>query len=183
MKVKELMSTELVVCTPEDDLGHAAWLMWQHDRGFLPVVERASGKVVGTLTDRDACMATCIRGEPLSRIPVSAAMARRPVTCSESDDPGRVLDTLAKEQLHRLPVVDAEQRLIGVVTLNDVARAKSIAKAVGIEKVGRTLAAIAKPRSAATPRADTPPPRSGGRRVQRGKPASRRSGKPREQGA
>lgn len=150
MKVRDVMIDDAATCGPSDALSRAAQLMWDHDCGFVPVVD--AGRLVGVVTDRDTCMAAYTKGAPLARIRVADVMTPEPKTASPDDDLEEVQRRMAEFQVRRLPVLEAG-RLVGVVSLNDVARA-----AVGRRQaptalsVGRTLAAICRHRPEALAR-------------------------------
>ena len=84
MKVRQVMSREVSVCGQEASLSEAAVLMWSRDIGFLPVVD-GERRLIGIVTDRDACMAAYTRGQPLSAIRVDLAMAKKVHVCHEED--------------------------------------------------------------------------------------------------
>jgi CBS-domain-containing membrane protein len=74
------------------------------------------------LTDRDICMAAYTQGRPLEAIAVSSAMSQRVCSCRRTDALRVALNVLRANQLRRLPVVDAEEHLVGMLSLADVAR-------------------------------------------------------------
>lgn len=119
MKVRELMTSPAYSVGPHDTLHHAAGLLWEHDIGALAVVDDA-GRVGATITDRDICMAAMLRGLPLALMRVSEAMSDGIVTCRADDDVDLAAARLRERQLHRLPVVDADGRAIGMLSLNDL---------------------------------------------------------------
>ena len=130
--------------------------MWARDGGLGPVVEsRESGKVVGVITDRDICIAAYTRGRPLAQIPIDEAMAKRVHACRASDDVSAAERTMQQAQVHRLPVLDASEQLVGVLSLADIARASARGKQAGVTpgEVGETLAAIRRSRALAAARA------------------------------
>jgi len=116
-----VMRTNVTVCSPNDTLERAARAMWDHDCGALPVVDD-HGAVVGMLTDRDICMATFTQGRAPAECRVSTAMSNGCCTCAPDDSIQRVLEILASHQLRRLPVVDSLGKLVGIVSLADIAR-------------------------------------------------------------
>lgn len=119
MNVRELMSSPAYTCRPQDSLQHAARMLWEHDCGMLPVVD-AEGRVGAAITDRDICMAAFTKGLPLSALRVADCMSRGVVLCRADEDVAAIAQRMAEHQLHRLPVVDALGRPIGVVALNDL---------------------------------------------------------------
>jgi CBS domain-containing protein len=122
MKVRELMSSALFTCRPADSLAHAARLMWDHDCGLLPVLDR-DGRVGAVITDRDVCMGACTRGRDLEALRVADSMSKTVVTCLADDDVTTAADRMVQHQLRRLPVVDAQGKPVGLLTLNDLAGA------------------------------------------------------------
>ncbi len=120
MRVDQLMTRNVATCAPDDPLSNAARIMWEWDCGCVPVV--VDGKVVGMLTDRDICMAAYTQGRPIADIPISSAMARAVRSCRTTDSVVTALKIMRTAQIHRLPVVDAEDRLVGLLSLADIAR-------------------------------------------------------------
>lgn len=123
MNVEHLMTRDVECCTPDANLAEAAMVMWRRDCGFVPVVERPGGRLVGVITDRDICMATATKHAGPDSLPVSSVMNRHAVTCTPSDDIQTAMTRMCEKQMRRLPVVDRDGRLTGVLSLNDLARA------------------------------------------------------------
>ena len=150
MNVAQLMNQTVEACRPEDSLASAAGKMWDRDIGCLPVVG-GDGKVVGIVTDRDICMAGYTQGRPLSDIPASVAMSKTLYTCRSDDALIEAEETMRSQQVRRLPVLDANGNLAGIVSLNDLAReAQREVGRKGRELTGQevsaTLAAVCAPR-------------------------------------
>lgn len=141
------MSEPAMTCRTSDCLNTAARLMWEHDCGAIPVTGD-DGQLVGIVTDRDICMAAYTRGATLHDIAVSDAMARNVVSCQADDSLDAAERLMSAHQVRRLPVVDRDQRPIGMLSMNDIARsAASSRKKNGLEReVVQTLAAICEPR-------------------------------------
>src|SRR5436190_22380879 len=118
MNVEHCMTREPLCCRAGDSLERAAQIMWEGDCGCVPVVDGGS-KVIGMITDRDICMAAYTRGAPLWALSVESAMARGVVGCRVNDTLEAALGLLRANQLRRLPVVDAQGGLVGVVTILD----------------------------------------------------------------
>jgi len=154
MKVERVMSRNVRACSPEESLSAAARIMWERDCGCVPVMETlhdGPSRVVGIVTDRDVCMAAYTQGRPLAEIPVKGLLPEHVVTCQPSDSVEVALGMMRAHQLHRLPVVDADGRLLGILSLADVAREAAREKsqwkkAVSTTDVGRTVEAISEPR-------------------------------------
>ena len=150
MRIEELMTRDVKVCLATDTLNHAAELMWNHNCGFLPVVrDQASRMLGGVITDRDIAMAAYTQGKTLSAIPVSVAMARGVRVCHPDDDIGTAEAIMRLKQVHRLPVLDKDGRVIGVVSLNDIARCSHTADArerISAAGVAETIVTVSQPR-------------------------------------
>lgn len=119
MKVQDIMTPDVETCSPESDLGAAATTMWKRDCGAVPVVD-AEGRVVGMITDRDICMAVSTRNKLASQIKVSEVISGKVYACSPEDRIGDALETMQSAQLRRLPVVDDDGKLHGILSINDV---------------------------------------------------------------
>ena len=119
MKVQNIMTANVESCSPESDLGAAATIMWKRDCGSVPVVDKER-KVVGIITDRDICMAVATRNKLASAIKVGEVISGRVYACSPDDDIKDALETMQSAQLRRLPVVDDDGVLQGILSINDV---------------------------------------------------------------
>ena len=156
MKVEQLMTRQLDTCTPGDSLNRAAQIMWERDCGCVPVVEGGNGaarRVVGILTDRDVCMAAYSQGQPLTDIPVGKVMASTVCSCRPRDSVATVLKIMETNQVHRVPVVDEHDELVGLVAWADLAREAarehgSKRPEVRDEQLARTVEAVSRPRGA-----------------------------------
>jgi CBS domain-containing protein len=150
MKVSQIMTTDVESCAPEDNLAAAACRMWDCDIGSLPVVD-ANGQVVGMVTDRDICMAALTRGQPLHHIPVSVAMSKDVLSCSPDATLSEAEEIMRSGQVRRLPAIDSDACLAGIVSLNDLARLAEREvgrknRGLGAQEVAATLAAVCQPR-------------------------------------
>ena len=146
MKVKDVMFGEVKTCSANDDLSRAAQIMWENDCGVVPVVE-ADEDVVGMITDRDACMAAYTRGLPLNAIRVGDVMSRQVKSVRAEEDAGTATAAMRELRVRRVPVVDALGRLVGIVSLGDLARRASSGNSKGISRdsVLETLASVCRP--------------------------------------
>jgi CBS domain-containing protein len=155
MKVKLLISGEVQTCLPHDSLADAARKLWDHDCGVVAVVDE-HGEVAGMLTDRDICMAASMTGKPLAELRVDSAMAKKVFTC-RPEDPLHTAETLMRaHQVRRLAVVDGAHKLVGILSLNDIARylseqQLSNSRQMDSDHLVQTLAAIGKARKAVKP--------------------------------
>ena len=124
MTVKDLMTSDVKSCHPETDLATAAKIMWDCDCGIVPVVN-AEQRVLGLITDRDVCIAAATRAMIPANIRVREVMSGDVHACSQDDDVRTALNTLKERRVRRLPVVDQQNRLVGIISMNDlVARAE-----------------------------------------------------------
>ncbi len=157
MRNDELMSQPAVCCKEDDTLMAAAGKMWDNDCGSLPIVD-AENRLCGMLTDRDICMAAYTRGSTLQDITIRDVMTRDVACCTADDTIENAEDLMRGRQIRRVPVVNADQQVVGVLSMNDIARQAASAPGDGVTEhdVVDTLAAICQPRSAGA--SATPPP-------------------------
>ncbi len=154
MTVEQLMTRNVETCHPGDPVSAAAHIMWDRDCGCVPVVEPEDGtaRLVGMITDRDVCMAAYTQGRTLAAIEVRGAMATKLFSCRSTDSIDDALKLMEANQLHRLPVVDQDGRLVGLVSLADAAREAAREHARGSKKeitdlrIAEVLEAISAPR-------------------------------------
>jgi CBS domain-containing protein len=146
MEIEPLMTKPPITCRTSDMLDHAAKLMWDHDIGVLPVVD-ARGMLIGILTDRDACMAAFLQRLPLHQLAVATVMTTHVVTCRPEDTDHVVATRMSRHKIRRVPVVDDDQRPVGIVSLNDLALAAARGFEVSQREIAGTLAAICEHRS------------------------------------
>jgi CBS-domain-containing membrane protein len=157
MKISQIMKTDVESCGVDDNLAVVASRMWDCDIGCLPVLG-AGGQVVGMVTDRDVCMAAFTRGKRLQDIPVSIAMANEVLSCSPDATLIEAEEVMRSGQVRRLPVIDSQGCLVGIVSLNDLAllaqrEAGRKNRDLSAQEITATLAAICAPRQAEVERA------------------------------
>jgi CBS domain-containing protein len=143
------MTRAVKACSSNESLHRAAQIMWETDCGCVPVVE-SNGRVVGMITDRDVCMAAYTTGQPLWQIPVSSAMARQVHAVRENEPLETAEKLMRRVQVRRLPVVDGNGHLKGILSMTDLAlHAHSSEDRRGDslcgDSIARTLAAICEP--------------------------------------
>ncbi|HEY6081622.1 MAG TPA: CBS domain-containing protein [Polyangiaceae bacterium] len=158
--VHDAMRTRVYVCAPEDTLARAAQLMWEKDLGCLPVCTPGR-KALAMLTDRDISMAAFMQWKHLGEASVESAMSRSLCTCSPDDELGRAEEIMRQNQVRRLPVVDDNGVLVGLLSLGDLARyvqqhSPRPNATLAQQRLAETLAAICEPRFHSIP----PPPPS-----------------------
>jgi CBS domain-containing protein len=110
-------------CSPDDTLESAAELMWAHDCGCLPVcISNGSVEPIGVVTDRDICMCALFNDKQLSKLSVAEAMAKSVLACRTGDSLDEAEKIMRDSHVRRLPVVDQNRALIGMISLADLAR-------------------------------------------------------------
>jgi CBS domain-containing protein len=116
------MTRNPVACEPGDSITHAAEIMKREDVGSIPVLESgASKRLVGIVTDRDIVLRIVAERRDPGAATVGDAMTRNPATCGEDDDVRQAVSHMAERQVRRMPVVDAEGRLSGIIAQADIA--------------------------------------------------------------
>jgi CBS domain-containing protein len=145
MTIRELQTSNVKSVSPDTDLAVAAKLMWDGDCGAIPVVSD-DRKVVGMITDRDICIASATRSKSPAEIRASEVIGTgNGVHAVKPDDDVRVaLRTMRKHRVRRLPVVDRDQRLTGIVSINDLAinASPSVPDGVPAQELLETFQAI-----------------------------------------
>ncbi len=143
MKVTELMTRQPICCSPSDSVQDAARLMSSYEVGALPVVEgKDNPRVVGIVTDRDLAIGALAEGRFDAK--VSDVMTANPFTVREDADAVELERIMAENQVRRVPVVNAEGAVIGIVAQADLALSGG---GVSVEDVGRVVGQISKPGS------------------------------------
>ena len=121
-KCNEVMTKNPVCCLPNDMVAKVAQLMKHENVGSIPVVENEqSKKLVGIVTDRDLALKIVAEGLNAKSTKVESVMTRKVVTCHAGDDLQKALDAMAEHQLRRIPVVDKDKRVVGIIAQADVA--------------------------------------------------------------
>lgn len=141
MRVKQIMTPDPATCTPESTAREAAALMRDHDCGSIPVVEGGK-RLIGTVTDRDLAVRGLAEGKgPEAR--VRDLMTPDPATCLPEDEVENVRQVMVQALVRRVPVVDEDGLLVGIVAQADIAREEGAATD---REVGRIVEAISEPR-------------------------------------
>jgi CBS domain-containing protein len=124
MKLKDLCVLDVACCTQEVDIAAAARLMRQHHTGTLVVIDDKDGDryPVGIITDRDIVMEVIAKGLDPARTFVGDVMTTQLVVAAGSEDPATALERMRTHGVRRVPVIDEEERLIGILTLDDLLR-------------------------------------------------------------
>ena len=130
MKVKEVMTQDVLIANPRQSICDAAKLMAECDAGALPVGEE--DRLVGVITDRDIAVRAVAR-RLSADTPVRDIMSREVLYCFEDEDVDHVARNMADQQIRRLPVLDREKRLVGIVSIGDLAlnaKSKTVGEAI-----------------------------------------------------
>lgn len=118
-KVSDVMSTNVRVIGPDETVQQAARLMREEDAGVLPVGE--GDRLVGMVTDRDMAVRLVAEGKDAGRTRVREVMTPEVRYVFEDEQIGHVAENMAEQQIRRLPVVNRDKRLVGIISLGDVA--------------------------------------------------------------
>jgi CBS domain-containing protein len=144
MRVADVMSSPPYTVRPSESLVRAAQIMWNEDTGVVPVVD-GERRAIAMITDRDICMAAYTQGRSLGELRVEQAMSKVIYTCHPEDKLSAAERTMRVHQVRRLPVVDDAGRILGVLSLNDVCRARAESPLASLTSdVLTTLAEIGK---------------------------------------
>jgi len=136
MKVSDKMTRDVRIIGPDDSIRQAAQCMAECDAGAMPVA--ADNHLIGMITDRDIA----VRGVAQGRGPntkVRELMTQEVKYCFEDQDLDQVARNMGEQQLRRLPVVNREKRLVGILSLGDIAMGE------GPHPAGDALAGISRP--------------------------------------
>ena len=121
-KCSEVMTKNPICCLPDSMAAEAAKLMKSENIGSIPVIENEqSHKLVGIVTDRDLALKIVAEGLDAKSTKVAAVMTHKVVTCHADDDLQKALDAMAEHQLRRIPVVDKDKKILGIIAQADVA--------------------------------------------------------------
>jgi CBS domain-containing protein len=134
--IRDLMTSNPTTIEPDKTVVDAAKLMRDEDAGLIPVVEKQ--KLIATITDRDITLRVVAEGKDPSSTNVRDVASTRLVTVDPDQDLDEALRLMAKNQVRRLPVVEEDGKLVGIVAQADVARHTSD------EKTGEVVEQISK---------------------------------------
>ncbi len=124
MHAGQIMSRDVITCSPDDSLRDAVRRMRDHDVGCLLVVDDRE-RLVGIMTDRDVCIAAFTSERPLNDIWVKSAMTKHVHSLMDTDRVQDVEVIMTTYKVHRVPIVDRENHVLGLVSLSDIAREAS----------------------------------------------------------
>ena len=137
MKVEDVMSRDVCMASPNETIEKAARLMDDMDVGALPVGD--GERLIGMITDRDIAVRAVAKGHGPDT-PVGDVMTPSVKYCYCDEDLSHVVDNMSDVQLRRLPVMDRDKRLVGILALADIATCSDNGKA------NEALAGISRPR-------------------------------------
>ena len=121
-KCKDVMTQNPVCCLPTDTVSKAAQLMKDEDVGSIPVIEdEETMKLIGIVTDRDLALQVVAPQRDPGSTQVEDVMTYEVITCRAGDDVQKAVDAMAQHQLRRMPVIDADHRIVGIISQADVA--------------------------------------------------------------
>jgi CBS domain-containing protein len=136
MKVRDAMTSDVKLAHPGQSIAEAARMMAECDAGALPVY--AGDRLVGMITDRDIAIRAVARDLPPTT-PVREAMSNEVLYCFEDEDIEHVARNMGDQQVRRLPVLDRAKRLVGILSLGDLATSSRP------RTTGEAVAAISRP--------------------------------------
>lgn len=135
MKIKEVMTHDVSFVTPETPVSEVARKMRDEDIGAVPVVE--NDRMIGMVTDRDIVVRCVASGNPMDAT-ARTAMSPRILYCYDDQTVNEILENMGEQQVRRMPVVNRDKRLVGVVSIGDLSQASK-------RKAGDTLREISQP--------------------------------------
>lgn len=142
MRVAEVMIRDPNCCVPSTSARMAASLLKQFEVGILPVVDdHTTHKLVGVVTDRDLCLKALASREDPDEILVEHCMTNDPAYCKPETEVRKVLALMSTRRVHRMPVVDRDFKVVGMISIDDLLRAE----AVTAREICAALSAITAP--------------------------------------
>lgn len=148
MRIQDVMRHPLVTAPVNSSVAVTARLMSEFDCGVVPIVKE-DGRLAGTITDRDICMAAYTQDKPLSQIAVASAMEKGVIACQVNDTIEDAERLMRDNQIHCIVILDRATRPIGLVSVDDIARLAMRTKRSSFNREGaETSAAVGQPRTA-----------------------------------
>jgi CBS domain-containing protein len=140
MKVREVMTADPVCCVASDAAQTVARILRDQNVGSVPVVDnQQSKKIIGMITDRDLCCSVVADGLDSRTTTIEKFISADPVTCRDGENLENCERAMQEHKVRRIPVVDADDRCIGIVSQADLALKDKP------EKVHKTVSEISKP--------------------------------------
>ncbi|HLY29146.1 MAG TPA: CBS domain-containing protein [Aggregatilineales bacterium] len=137
----QVMTRDPRSCLGNESAQQAAQTMKREDVGSIPVVQDQQSKhLIGIVTDRDLAVNVVAEARDPRSTRVQDVMTSHPVTCHETDDLNKAMDAMAQHQVRRIPIVDNNNRLVGIVSQADVATQSNAPKKTAevIEKISQS---------------------------------------------
>ena len=157
MRIKHVMTKDPRCCLPSDSAMKAASIMREEHAGVVPIIESGeSRRIVGVVTDRDLCMNVVAEGLDPHTTTVEECMTTRVVSCSPNDAVEKVTELMRENQIRRVPVVNADGELQGIVALADIverSNVKSTQTHETLKEVSAPTDVPSKPRAESKPAA------------------------------
>lgn len=119
MKVQDVMTSNVKSCRRDASLAEVAAMMWENDCGTLPVLNDA-GQVIGMITDRDVAIAVATKDRLAAEIKVNEVISGSLYSCASGEDIRSALKTMQHEKVRRLPVINEDGLLQGILSMNDI---------------------------------------------------------------
>jgi CBS domain-containing protein len=160
MKVQDVMTRDVKFCGPDTNLAAATEILWRTNCGILPIVDSEQA-ITGVITDRDMCIAMGTRNWTAKDL-AARDVANHPVfTCGADDDVREALKEMGQHQVRRLPVVSGAGKIVGILSLDEVALRAEKAEGrktpdISYDDVLNAMKAIYERRAAEAPQAATP---------------------------
>ena len=143
MKAKDIMTARPCTCSPNDSVQDVARTMRDHDCGAVPIID--SGRLVGIVTDRDLTVRAIASGLDIDSR-VADVITREPVSCGVDAELSEVERVMSDQQVRRVPIVDADKRVVGIVSQADLARAVFDGRSVDEHEVALVVERVSMPR-------------------------------------
>jgi len=128
MKISEVMTSNVTVASPDQSIQDAAAMMLKLDAGALPVGD--DDRLIGMITDRDIALRAVARGKGVETR-IRDVMTKDVRYCFDDQDTDEIAETMGSEQVRRLPVINRDKRLVGIVSLGDLALQRAADDAAG----------------------------------------------------
>jgi CBS domain-containing protein len=139
VKIREIMSRDPACCVLSDSAQTVAKILCDRNIGSMPVVaDQQSRKLVGMITDRDLCCSVIAQGLDPKTTQIEKLISFPPMSCRDGENIGTCERLMQEHQVRRVPIVDAEDRVIGIVSQADLALHDKA------ERVSKTVAEISK---------------------------------------
>lgn len=135
------MTANPTCCVPDDTVDRVAQMMKSENVGSIPVVENwNSKKVVGVITDRDLVLRILAVNDDKQNVLVESVMTREPITCYEADNLNKAVEAMSEYQIRRIPIIDKNEEIVGIIAQADVAIHLD-----NHDKVGQMIGKISQP--------------------------------------